>query len=45
LKTCLLGFTPLPIYRPAAFKNLSNGLAGGNLKDRSSLDVESLRRM
>jgi hypothetical protein len=40
-----LGFTPLPIYRPAAFKNLSNGLAGGNLKDRSSLDVESLRRM
>jgi len=36
----------VPSYRPAAFRNLSYGLAGGNLNEQSdSLDAESLRRM
>lgn len=35
-----------PNYRPAAFRNLSYGLAGGSLNEQSdSLDAESLRRM
>ena len=36
----------VPSYRPAAFRNLSYGLAGGSLNEQSdSLDNESLRRM
>jgi hypothetical protein len=35
-----------PVYRPAAFRNLSYGLAGGSLNEQSeSLDAESLRRI
>ena len=35
-----------PSYRPAAFRNLSYGLAGGSLNEQSdSLDAESQRRM
>lgn len=49
-KTCKLSCvqkrSTKPCYRPAAFRNLSYGLAGGSLNEHSdSLDAESLRRM
>lgn len=50
LKTSIKSLAPshciAPAYRPAALMNLSYGLAGGSLNDRSdSLDAESLRRI
>jgi hypothetical protein len=50
LKTSIRSLAPshciAPAYRPAALMNLSYGLAGGSLNDRSdSLDAESLRRI